>query len=134
MPNHTKFFVNHKYKDKDDDEYIDEIENINKNNYIFYYVANTKFYKPKLNDLKNNYLNDIIVNSSNLFVEFSKEYSTDEIKELDLRNELKDYEEFNKLFKDSETAAETIHYLIYYLKSNIINDKIKNIIYNLYYL
>lgn len=134
MPNHTKFFVNHEYKDEDDDEDINEIENINKNNYIFYYVANTKFYKPKLNDLKNNYLSDIIVNSSNLFVEFSKEYSINEIEKLDLRNELKDYEEFNKLFKNFEVAAETIHHLIYYLKSNIINDKIKNIIYNLYYL
>ena len=110
-------------------------ENIDFYDYIkFCYMKNIKFYKPKSNNLKNKYLNDIIVNCSYMINQFKIEYSFDEIYNLDLRNELKDYERFNELFKDNKTSAETMYYLIYCLKYNVLNDDIKNITYNLYYL
>ena len=129
--------VNSKY-----DNYIayTDLNKINKtnktwqDNLIFCYSRLISFYKPKVNNLTNNYLSDIIVNSSNVFNDFSKEYSNDEIKTLDLRNELKDYDKFNELFKDSKTSAQTIHHLIIYIKSNLIDNDFNNIIYNLYYL
>ena len=100
---------------------------------IFYYSHSIQFYKFD-NIIHNKYLSDLIVNKSNLFNEFKNEYDKNEVYNLDLTNELKDYENFNKLFKNEKTAANTIKKLISCAESNIVDEELKNIWYNLFYL
>ena len=121
-----------------DIENSDEIsytkKDIEESNLIFYYTKYIKYYKPKNMEKHNKFLNDIIVNSSKLFDDYSKEYNDEEIYNLNLSKDLKDYEKFNEIFKDKETAAETISNLILCVMYDIVDENIKNIFVNMYYL
>lgn len=98
----------------------------------FCYTPYTKIYNPKSNNLLNKYLSGLIVQGSDIFTEFGKEYDLDEIIDLDLRKELKEYKKFNELFMTDVKAAETINDLIIKLKND---EPIEDyIIYNLKYL
>ena len=79
----------------------------------------------------NKYLPDIITKSSNLFIEFKKEYTKDEIFNLDLRKYLKNIE---NLPKNSKSMALMIHHLISYVMCDLIDDYVKSMIHNLFYL
>jgi len=110
------------------------INNLEMNNLKFCYTKDIKYYKEDEGNEQNKFLNNIIINSSNLFKKFSEEYTNEEIYNLDLRNEIKDYNKFNEIFKNEETTAETIKKLILYVLYDLIDNNIKNIFYNIYYL
>lgn len=101
--------------------------------HIYVNVKNHFQYSPNLNNYSNKYLCDNIVKSSNYFTNELSEYSKDEIYELDIRDLLNDYEKFNNAFKE-ENVKNTIHNLIEAAIIDYIDDEIRNIFYNMYYL
>ena len=84
------------------------------------------------------YLSDLCVNESNLIKNYINEHSPEEVYNYDYRKDLKDYEIFKEYTRDSNSIVLLIHHLICYQnikpKDEEIENKFKNIIYNLYQL
>ena len=100
----------------------------------FYNIGNNKMFIGDCGYTKNKYLSNLVIDNSNLFKEYFKIYSNNEIYNLDITAELKNYNIFNELFKNNESAANTINNLIKYVFNEYINDILKDIFYNMYYL
>jgi hypothetical protein len=100
----------------------------------FYNINNCKMFIGDCKYTKNKYLSNLVINNSKLFEEYFKIYSNDEIYNLDISIEIKNYNKFNELFKDNESAGNTITYLIENIFNEYIDDDLKDIFYNMYYL
>ena len=116
--------------------------NIENNEIYLEYEHNLKFYRignhtKFIGDCKytkNKYLSNLVIDNSKLFKEYFKMYSNIEIYDFDISAELKDYNKFNKLFKDNKSMGNTINNLIENVFNEYIDDDLKNIFYNMYYL
>lgn len=112
--------------------------NLGREDYEIYYAPNGEKIEDKKYSL-NKYLPDIIVKSSSLFTEFRKEYSSDEIYNIDLTDRLKhcNSKDFNGPMGMPENSAEMalmIHHVISYVCCDLVDDYVKAIINNLFYL
>jgi len=114
---------------------------------IFLYTISTYYYNPNGENIVegytiNKYLPDIITKSSNIFNEFLKEYTKDEVYNVDLRDNLKSFDKSERpissknlnLPKDSKEMGLIIHHLISYIQCNLIDDYLISIVSNLFYL
>lgn len=84
------------------------------------------------------YLSDLVVNESELYKVFMKEYSPTELFEYDIRKELRNYETFKKYTKDSNSIILLIHHLICFQNIEPDDKEVyclyKDMIYDLYFL
>ena len=100
----------------------------------FYCIGNKCLFIGNCDYTKNKYLSNLIIDNSKLFEEYLKIYSSDDVYNLDIAKELRDYENFNKLFSNNKTMGETICKLIEGIKIDYVDNEMKDIFYNMYYL
>jgi len=84
------------------------------------------------------YLSDLVVNESNLYKHFIKEYSQNDVHDYDVRKDLRSYEIFNRYTKSSDTMVLLIHHLICFQivqpSDATTYSLFKDLIYDLYFL
>ena len=114
--------------------YINNCHITHLHNLKFYHIGNDSLFIGNCEYTKNKYLSNLVIDNSKLFEEYAKIYSHDELYNFDVSKELKDYNTFKKYFMDQTTAAKLIDKLIDNINIDYIDDEMKNIFYNIYYL